>query len=210
MEVILLIQKGLGIMSDFLLQYCNWYVIIFIYAFIYVLYFLWVTQFIAKELKKRKEIMQDIHLYKVTHPKELYPPASDEQMKSIFNWNQPQYPESYYNALEQIIKKWNGRPLLTIFLVISQYLIFISLLGYHLFLSNKIVDSSIFYFVDVLILAPLMLGRKRLWLRVIFYVIMLISYRFFSPEALYFIGIVSAVRLTNKIYVYTKIRASRK
>lgn len=210
MEVISLIQKGLGIISNFLLQYCNWYVIIFIYAFIYVLYFLWVTQFIAKELKKRREIMQDIHLYKVTHPKELYPPVSDEQMKSIFNWNQPQYPESYYNALEQIIKKWNGRPLLTIFLVVSQYFIFISLLGYHLFLDNKIVDSSIFYFIDALLLAPLMLGKKRFWLRAIFYVLALISYQFFSSEALYFIGIVSTVRLTQKIYVYTKIRASRK
>jgi len=201
MEYIALFRTLFDKFSSILEPYLNWYIIIFIYSFIYFLYFIYVNKIMGKEMQKRKEIIQDIHLYKITHPNELYPKVNDDKMKSILHYNQPEYPESYYLALENIVKRWKAQPLRALFLVIIQYWLFLSLLTYCLSLKGNIHDYSVFYYVDIVLMGFLLYGKRLVWLRVISLIATIIAYRFFTPEALLFTGLVFFYRLLNANYL---------
>ncbi|MFP3727135.1 hypothetical protein U8V72_18315 [Priestia filamentosa] len=200
MEYVSLLGKVFNHTTLWLKPYFDWHIIIFIYSFVYFLYLLFVNVVVNKEMRKRKEIVQDIHLYKTTHPAEDYPKVTDEKMKNILHRNQPDYPESYYVALEEIVKKGKGKPLKAVFMVIIQYWLLIALIAYHLGMRGNIPELSCYYYMDIGLIA-LLLVRKQLWLlRLFFLLTAVIAYRFFTPEALLFIGFVSLYRIIYRLY----------
>lgn len=207
MEYTTLFRTIFNKFSSLLEPYLNWYFIIFIYSFIYFLYYIYVSKKMKKEMQKRMEVIQDVHLYKTTHPNELYPKVNDDKMKSILHYNQPEYPESYFLALENIVKRRKVKPLKVLFLVIVQYWLYLSLLAYCLTMKGNIYDYSYFYYADLVLMGVLLYGRRLLWLRVISLIAAIIAYRFFSPEALLFSGLVMFYRLVNAYYLKLKAKS---
>lgn len=206
MDLISLFSIVLGNLTNILDNYLNTYFIIVFYASLYCLYYRFAMNRLFLELAKRKQIIQDIHLYKMTHPASQYPAAEDNNMKSVFHGKSPNYPESYYLALEQIIKKWNGRPLLALLLVFIQYMLFLALFAYCIQLESGMVFSTWLYLSGIGFLITLLWGKRLVWLKVIIIIVTCFSYRLLAPEALLFLLVTSALGTLQKIINWSKTK----
>ena len=194
-EYLIWIVKHLNNFTLFLHQFLNIYIIIFLYAIVYFSIVSIVGYFFKKELIKRKEIIHDTHLYKVTHPF-ITTENSEETMKTIFH-QKHSYPESYYTSLHQIVERYNPHPFRIIMLFSGQYLILAALV-----MSLYSVDTlkhTFYMFPLAVLLFFLSYFQKNRWLlRLLALTFIIIVYSKFPDEILWLFTFTNLFKIIKK------------
>lgn len=133
------IHHLIGLKLSVISETITTFAIIFLFSLIYLMIRKNTQKTFDIELKKRKEILMDIDMYKKTHP-ELLKGEKDEEKEEDKEYamfelgKKKKYPDKYYEVLNYIAsERWKGKPhriFIAIFIQLSFLLFFISYIPY--------------------------------------------------------------------------------
>ena len=158
--------------TSFLTGYMPIEAAIILIGLLYVVINFYASGFFRKELMKRKEILHDVNLYKVTHPikekndsieeegkDEEEDSPKEEVVKMLLNYKQDDREPAYYKGLTDVVERRSPKPYKAMFLMAIQTIIFISLMAFFL-QAEDIGHSHVYYLVLIGLLVIGQIGKK--------------------------------------------------